>query len=107
MDHLSRNPGEPMAIRGIVICMQPVFPVRWLCPPRAEESGGSAPESSEREWSRRAARWRNTMTGFKMLILAALISTISLTSALAGEPAAFQAQFPNRDVLNGGELTPA
>jgi hypothetical protein len=47
------------------------------------------------------------MTGFKTLVAAALISTISAASALADEPAAFQAQFPNRDVLNGGTLTPA
>jgi hypothetical protein len=47
------------------------------------------------------------MTGFKTLMLAALISTISITSVLAQEPAAFQSMFPNRDVLNGGALTPA
>ena len=51
------------------------------------------------------------MTELKMLIAAALISTISATSALAqaaiSEPGAFQAEFPNRDVLNGGALTPA
>ena len=47
------------------------------------------------------------MTGLKMLVAAALISTISATSVLAQEPAAFQAAFPNRDVLNGGALTPA
>jgi hypothetical protein len=51
------------------------------------------------------------MTGLKMLVAAALISTISTTGALAqaaiSEPGAFQAQFPNRDVLNGGALTPA
>jgi hypothetical protein len=47
------------------------------------------------------------MTGHPTLAAAALISAISATSALADEPAAFQAQFPNRDVLNGGALTPA
>ena len=51
------------------------------------------------------------MTGLKTLVAAALISTISATCALAqaaiSEPGAFQAQFPNRDVLNGGALTPA
>jgi hypothetical protein len=47
------------------------------------------------------------MTGFKMLAAVALISAIPATSALAQEPAAFQAMFPNRDVLNGGALTPA
>jgi hypothetical protein len=48
-----------------------------------------------------------TMIGPKTFIAAALISTISATSALAQEPAAFQSMFPNRDVLNGGALTPA
>jgi hypothetical protein len=47
------------------------------------------------------------MTGLKTLVAAALISAISATSALAQEPAAFQAQYPDRDVLNGGALTPA
>ena len=51
------------------------------------------------------------MTGLKTLAAAALISTISGTSAFAqaaiSEPAAFQAQFPNRDVLNGGVPIPA
>jgi hypothetical protein len=50
------------------------------------------------------------MTGLKAFVAAALISTTSATCALAqgfSEPAAFQAAFPNRDVLNGGALTPA
>jgi hypothetical protein len=51
------------------------------------------------------------MTGLKALVAAALLSTISATSARAqaaiSEPGAFQAIFPNRDVLNGGALTPA
>jgi hypothetical protein len=51
------------------------------------------------------------MTRLKTLVAAALISTISATCALAqaaiSEPGAFQAQFPDRDVLNGGALTPA
>jgi hypothetical protein len=51
------------------------------------------------------------MTGLKMLVAAAMISTISATSALAepaiSEPGAFQAMYPDRDVLNGGALTPA
>ena len=54
------------------------------------------------------------MTGFKTLLAAALISTISTISATCAfaqaaisEPGAFQAQFPDRDVLNGGALTPA
>jgi hypothetical protein len=47
------------------------------------------------------------MTGLKTLVAAALISAIPATSVLAQEPAAFQATYPNRDVLNGGALTPA
>jgi hypothetical protein len=47
------------------------------------------------------------MAGLKLLVATALISTVSATSAPAEEPAAFQAQFPDRDVLNGGALTPA
>jgi hypothetical protein len=47
------------------------------------------------------------MTGLKILVAAALLSTIAATQVLAGdEPAAFQSQNPNRDVLNGGQLTP-
>ncbi len=47
------------------------------------------------------------MTGLKLLAATALISTIPATSVLAQEPAAFLAQFPDRDILNGGALTPA
>ena len=51
------------------------------------------------------------MTVLKMLIVSAMISTISGTSALGqaaiSEPGAFEAEYPNRDVLNGGALTPA
>lgn len=47
------------------------------------------------------------MTGLKLLVATALISAVSTTSALAQEPAAFQSQFPDRDVLNRGALTPA
>src|SRR5207247_10881268 len=71
--------------------------------------GRARPESSsrQREFPRRKAKWRITMTGLKTLVATALLSTISATFALAQEPAAFQAQFPDRDVLNGGALTPA
>ena len=70
---------------------------------------GARPESSSRrrEFPRRNGKWRSTMTGLKLLVATALISTIPATSALTQEPAAFQAQFPDRDVLNGGALTPA
>jgi hypothetical protein len=51
------------------------------------------------------------MSGLKTIFAAALISAISATSVFAqaaiSEPAAFQAQHPDRDVLNGGALTPA
>jgi hypothetical protein len=51
------------------------------------------------------------MHRINVVIAAALMSGVGLTSTLAlaqaSEPAAFQAQFPNRDVLNGGALTPA
>ena len=51
------------------------------------------------------------MTGLKTLVATALISIIPAASALAQaalvDPDAYQAQYPNRDLLNGGRLTPA
>jgi hypothetical protein len=54
------------------------------------------------------------MIGSKILVAAALISVSAVTSANAqlpdwaiSDPDAFQAQYPNRDILNGGALTPA
>ena len=51
------------------------------------------------------------MIRLRALVAVALLSTVSITPALAqaaiSEPGAFQAMFPNRDVLNGGALTPA
>ena len=47
------------------------------------------------------------MIGPRTLAAAALMSIILATSALAQEPAAYAAQNPDRDVLNGGVLTPA
>jgi hypothetical protein len=54
------------------------------------------------------------MTVFKTLIAAALVSMTAVTSASAQlpiwanqDPDSFQAQYPDRDVLNGGALTPA
>jgi hypothetical protein len=47
------------------------------------------------------------MAGRGTLIAAALIATISATAAGAQEPAAYAAQHPDRDILNGGALTPA
>jgi hypothetical protein len=49
------------------------------------------------------------MTRLTALVAVALLSIVSITPALAqvSEPGAFQAMFPNRDVLNGGALTTA
>lgn len=53
------------------------------------------------------------MSVFKILIAATLLSTATISSASAAwsfadqEPAAFASMYPDRDVLNGGALTPA
>jgi hypothetical protein len=51
------------------------------------------------------------MTRMNFVIAAALMSTASFTAPVAqaqfSEPAAYQAAHPDRDVLNGGQLTPA
>ena len=54
------------------------------------------------------------MTLSKILIATALLSIATASSASAqlptwanSNPDAFQAQYPDRDVLNGGALTPA
>lgn len=53
------------------------------------------------------------MTAFRIAIAAALIWITTIPSAFAAwsfvdqEPAAFASMYPNRDVLNGGALTPA
>ncbi len=51
------------------------------------------------------------MTKFKLLGVAAILSTVTATPVFAeaaiSEPAAFQAMHPDRDVLNGGALTSA
>jgi hypothetical protein len=54
------------------------------------------------------------MTTFKTLIAAALLSMSAVGSASAQlpnwavtNPDAYQAEYPDRDVLNGGALTPA
>jgi hypothetical protein len=50
------------------------------------------------------------MTRANLVIAAAMIASVGLTSTLAqaqfSEPGAFQAANPDRDVLNGGQLTP-
>jgi hypothetical protein len=62
----------------------------------------------------RTALWRTVMNIFNTVIAAALVSVAAVTSAraqlpswAASNPDAFQAQYPDRDVLNGGALTPA
>ena len=51
------------------------------------------------------------MTRMHLAVTAALLSAASLMPTLAeaqfSEPAAYQAAHPDRDVLNGGQLTPA
>lgn len=54
------------------------------------------------------------MTGLKTMTAAVLLSMIAVGTANAqlpnwanSEPESFEAQYPNRDVLNGGALTPA
>jgi hypothetical protein len=54
-------------------------------------------------------RWRNAMARL-LIAAAALLSAIATVEVYAqsfSEPAAFAAQHPDRDVLNGGALTPA
>jgi len=68
---------------------------------------------ASREFSARMRQWRMMMTMFKTLTAAALISMASIPPAFAAwsfadqEPAAYASMYPNRDVLNGGALTPA
>src|SRR3954465_4658214 len=63
--------------------------------------------------SAHSKQWRIAMSAFKILIAAALISTATISSASPAwsfadqEPAAFASMYPDRDVLNGGALTPA
>ena len=50
------------------------------------------------------------MAALKSLTAAARLSIMFVTQPFAqsfSEPAAFEAQYPDRDVLNGGALTPA
>ena len=54
------------------------------------------------------------MSGLKTIVVAALVSMTAVTSAsaqlpnwAASNPDSFQAEYPDRDVLNGGALTPA
>src|SRR3954454_12781833 len=54
--------------------------------------------------------WRYTMSASKSLTAAALLLIVPFTPLFAqtfSEPAAFASQHPDRDVLNGGTLTPA
>lgn len=51
------------------------------------------------------------MNNFKLLSIAPILAVTIISPVFAqaafSEPAAFQAMNPNRDVLNGGALTPA
>jgi len=54
-------------------------------------------------------QWRNIMRKPAIVIALALFSTVFSTQLHAqsfSEPAAFASQHPDRDVLNGGVLTP-
>ena len=50
------------------------------------------------------------MTTLKTIAAAAVLAALTSTPVLAqqafSEPAAFASKYPNRDVLNGGALTP-
>src|SRR5712692_9949337 len=81
------------------------------------KSVGSAPRAAviaSANSPHRTTTRRTTMTTFKTLIAAALVSMTAVTSSsaqlpswAATNPDSFQAQYPDRDVLNGGALTPA
>jgi hypothetical protein len=47
------------------------------------------------------------MIGLRTLVATALLSMISATAMAQREPAAWAAANPDRDILNGGALTPA
>lgn len=50
------------------------------------------------------------MTTLKTIAAAAVLAALTATPVFAqafSEPAAFASMYPNRDVLNGGALTPA
>jgi hypothetical protein len=51
------------------------------------------------------------MTTFRTIAAAAVLTALTATPVFAqaavSEPAAFASMYPNRDVLNGGALTPA
>jgi len=56
------------------------------------------------------AMMENEMTRAKIAVAAALLAaalTPTMAQAQLSEPAAYQAAHPDRDVLNGGQLTPA
>ena len=58
-----------------------------------------------------ATRISHVVTAFKTIALAAALSAVVATAASAqaaiSEPAAYQALYPYRDVLNNGAPTPA
>ena len=105
--------GESLCFRGIVIGLRGVLSTTMSNSYGSEKIRRQRPGSSSRRsgFSRRDGERRSPMTGLKMLVAAALmstvsISTISASSAAEGGPSDFQARYPDRDVLTG-ELTPA
>src|SRR3954447_23646428 len=92
------------------------FPLRrptYLSSKQFSETPPTEQRSSPSDFSARSKQWRLAMSAFKILIAAALLSTATISSASAAwsfadqEPAAFASMYPDRDVLNGGALTPA
>jgi hypothetical protein len=90
--------------------------IRMLVNEKLKKSVGRAPRAAVASANSRAeiGTWRTTMIGLKTLVAAALVSMTAVTSAsaqlpswAASNPGSFQAQYPDRDVLNGGALTPA
>jgi hypothetical protein len=63
-------------------------------------------QQSQREFFAQKTKMENVMTGLKALVAAALLS-ISVTPVLAQQESAHLAEYPDRDWLNGGVLTPA
>jgi hypothetical protein len=48
----------------------------------------------------------NLVIAAAMMVAAGLTSTLAQAQAAISEPGAYQAAHPDRDVLNGGQLTP-
>jgi hypothetical protein len=69
------------------------------------------PAASKTCWLVPKRRWSKIMIRRRIVVAAALLAATALMPTLAqaqfSEPAAYQAAHPDRDVLNGGQLTPA